>query len=110
MIRTLRWFCRTFCEKVSAAGVNHFIIHARKAWLQGLTPKENREIPPLDYDLVHRMKAAFPHLTICINGGVTTLAQAQALLDHGLGRGDDGPGGLSRPGRNPDRGGCAVGR
>ena len=56
-----------FLEQVSAAGVRHFIIHARKAWLQGLSPKENREIPPLDYELVFRMKAAFPHLTICLN-------------------------------------------
>jgi tRNA-dihydrouridine synthase A len=73
-----------FLEKVSAAGVSHFIIHARKAWLQGLSPKENREVPPLNYDLVLRMKTAFPHLTICINGGVTTLAQAKGLLDQGL--------------------------
>lgn len=73
-----------FLEKVSAAGVTHFIIHARKAWLQGLSPKENREIPPLNYDLVRRMKVAFPHLTICINGGITTLAQAKSLLDQGL--------------------------
>ncbi len=73
-----------FLEKVSAAGVSHFIIHARKAWLQGLSPKENREIPPLNHDLVLRMKAAFPQLTICINGGVTGLAQAKTLLDQGL--------------------------
>ncbi len=73
-----------FIEKVSAAGVSHFIIHARKAWLKGLSPKENREVPPLDYALVHRIKAAFPHLTICINGGITTLEQAKTLLDQGL--------------------------
>lgn len=73
-----------FLEKVSATGVSHFIIHARKAWLKGLSPKENREIPPLNYDLVLRMKAAFPHLTICINGGITSLGQAQSLLDQGL--------------------------
>lgn len=73
-----------FLEKVSAAGVTHFIIHARKAWLQGLSPKENREIPPLNHDLVLRMKAAFPHLTICINGGITSLSQAKTLLDLGL--------------------------
>lgn len=73
-----------FLQKVSAAGVTYFIIHARKAWLQGLSPKENREIPPLDYGLVQRMKAEFPHLTICINGGVTTLAQVRDLLDTGL--------------------------
>ena len=73
-----------FLGTVSAAGVSHFIIHARKAWLKGLSPKENREIPPLDHDLVLRMKRAFPHLTICINGGITTQPQAQSLLDQGL--------------------------
>jgi len=73
-----------FLQKVSAAGVSHFVIHARKAWLQGLSPKENREIPPLNYDLVLRMKAAFPHLTICINGGINSLGQAKSLLDQGL--------------------------
>lgn len=73
-----------FLETVSAAGVTHFVIHARKAWLQGLSPKENREIPPLNHDLVVRMKAAFPHLTICINGGITSLAQAKGLLAQGV--------------------------
>lgn len=73
-----------FLETVSGAGVTHFIIHARKAWLKGLSPKENRDIPPLDYPLVLRMKQEFPHLTICINGGVTTLHQAKALLDQGV--------------------------
>lgn len=73
-----------FIEKVSAAGVQHFIIHARKAWLRGLSPKENREIPPLDYRLVLQMKQAFPALTITINGGVTDLGQARELLAQGL--------------------------
>ncbi len=73
-----------FLAQVSAAGVKHFIIHARKAWLQGLSPKENREIPPLDHALVLRMKALFPDLTICINGGVTTMAQVRVLLDQGV--------------------------
>ena len=73
-----------FLERVSAAGVTHFIIHARKAWLQGLSPKENREIPPLDYPLVLAMKQAFPHLTICINGGITSLQQARGFLEQGL--------------------------
>ena len=73
-----------FLTQVSAAGVTQFVIHARKAWLKGLSPKENREIPPLDYALVARMKAEFPQLTICINGGITTLAQARTLLDQGL--------------------------
>ncbi len=73
-----------FLEKVSRAGVTHFIIHARKAWLKGLSPKENRDIPPLDYPLVVAMKDQFPHLTICINGGITSLDQAQTFLDQGL--------------------------
>lgn len=73
-----------FLERVSAAGVRHFVIHARKAWLKGLSPKENREIPPLDHKLVEQMKAQFPHLTICINGGITSLDQARALLAAGL--------------------------
>lgn len=73
-----------FIAQVSAAGVTHFVIHARKAWLQGLSPRENREVPPLDYGLVVQMKQAFPHLTICINGGVTSLEQARGLLDQGL--------------------------
>lgn len=73
-----------FIETIAGAGVRHVIIHARKAWLQGLSPKENREIPPLDHDLVIRMKRRFPELTISINGGITTLEQARALLDSGL--------------------------
>jgi len=73
-----------FIETVAAAGISHFVIHARKAWLQGLSPKENREIPPLDYPLVLAMKQRFPELTICLNGGVATLDQARALLDQGL--------------------------
>jgi tRNA-dihydrouridine synthase A len=73
-----------FLETVSAAGVRHFAIHARKAWLQGLSPKENRDIPPLDYPLVIEMKHAFPHLEIAINGGITSLDQAEAFLAEGL--------------------------
>ena len=73
-----------FIDTVSRAGVRHFVIHARKAWLQGLSPKENREIPPLDYPLVLQMKRDFPDLTLCINGGVSSLAQAKALLDQGI--------------------------
>ncbi|WP_374641378.1 tRNA dihydrouridine(20/20a) synthase DusA [Tabrizicola sp.] len=73
-----------FIETLAGAGVRHVIVHARKAWLQGLSPKENREIPPLDHDLVVRMKRRFPELTICINGGVTSLEQARGLLAQGL--------------------------
>lgn len=73
-----------FLETVARAGVRHFIVHARKAWLKGLSPKENREIPPLDYPLVLAMKRAFPELTLCLNGGVTSLDQAEALLAQGL--------------------------
>jgi tRNA-dihydrouridine synthase A len=73
-----------FLETVSAAGVTRFAIHARKAWLQGLSPKENRDIPPLDYPLVHAMKRQFPHLHLSINGGITTLGEAQAHLAAGM--------------------------
>ena len=73
-----------FIEALAGGGVRHIIIHARKAWLKGLSPKENREIPPLDHALVLRMKARFPDLAICINGGITTLEQAKNLLDQGL--------------------------
>ena len=67
-----------FIEKVSSAGCEHFIIHARKAWLKGLSPKENRDVPPLNYDLVKAMKAAYPALEIVLNGGLKTLAAAQS--------------------------------
>jgi tRNA-dihydrouridine synthase A len=73
-----------FIKRVSDTGVKRFIIHARKAWLRGLSPKENREIPPLDYDLVHQIKADNPNLHISINGGITTLDQAEQHLDQGL--------------------------
>ncbi len=73
-----------FLDKIRAAGCRRVTIHARKAWLQGLSPKENRDIPPLDYALVHQMKAEFPDLHISINGGIATLADAKAHLDQGL--------------------------
>ncbi|MFL7901498.1 tRNA dihydrouridine(20/20a) synthase DusA [Azospirillum argentinense] len=73
---TLDHFVRT----VSAAGCTHFIVHARKAWLKGLSPKENRDIPPLRYDLVHRLKQENPQLTIAINGGIRTLDEAEGHL------------------------------
>ena len=62
------------------AGVTAFVVHARKAWLKGLSPKENRDIPPLDYGLVRRLKAERPELTIVINGGITGLDQAEGFL------------------------------
>lgn len=62
---------------VAATGCDTFIIHARNAWLEGLSPKENREIPPLDYARVHRLKADHPHLAVVLNGGLKTLAAAQ---------------------------------
>ncbi len=73
-----------FLETVSAAGVGSFAIHARKAWLQGLSPKQNRDIPPLDYPLVLEMKTAFPALEIVVNGGIASLDQAEAFLAQGL--------------------------
>jgi len=73
---------RRFIDAVAAAGCATFIVHARKAWLKGLSPKENREVPPLDYGRVYRLKAARPELEIVINGGIETIAAAQAHLDH----------------------------
>jgi tRNA-dihydrouridine synthase A len=73
-----------FLGTVAAAGVRRFAVHARKAWLEGLSPRQNREIPPLDHALVVRMKAAFPQLEIVINGGVAGLAEARAFLAAGL--------------------------
>lgn len=73
-----------FLEAVAAAGVSRVTIHARKAWLSGLSPRENRDIPPLDYDLVHAMKARFSGLHVSLNGGIATLEQARAHLDAGL--------------------------
>lgn len=73
-----------FLEAVQGAGVRRVIVHARKAWLQGLSPKENRDIPPLDYDLVFAMKDRFPNLHLSLNGGVQSLAEAKALLDRGI--------------------------
>ncbi len=65
---------------VVAAGADALVVHARKAWLNGLSPKENRDIPPLDYDRVYRLKAALPDVPIIINGGITGLAEAKAHL------------------------------
>jgi len=73
-----------FIAQVSAAGVDRFSVHARKAWLQGLSPKENRDIPPLDYDLVLEMKGLFPHLHVSVNGGIASLDDAEAFLARGL--------------------------
>jgi tRNA-dihydrouridine synthase A len=66
----------------AAAGVSQFIVHARKAWLKGLSPKENRDVPPLDYPLVWRLKRERPELTIVINGGIASLEEAEAHLAH----------------------------
>ena len=73
-----------FIARVASTGCQRFAIHARKAWLQGLSPKENRDIPPLDYDLVMRMKGMFPALHLSVNGGINSLDQATAFLASGL--------------------------
>lgn len=70
----------TFISTVAAAGCETFIIHARKAWLHGLSPKENREIPPLNYGRVHKLKRTFPHLNIVLNGGLKSVVDALAVL------------------------------
>ncbi|WLA87191.1 MULTISPECIES: tRNA dihydrouridine(20/20a) synthase DusA [Bradyrhizobium] len=72
----------TLARGVIAAGADGLVVHARKAWLNGLSPKENRDIPPLDYDRVYRLKAALPHVPIIINGGITSLAEAKRHLAH----------------------------
>ncbi|MEH0196180.1 tRNA dihydrouridine(20/20a) synthase DusA [Caulobacter sp. CCNWLY153] len=72
----------TLVDKCVAAGVATFIVHARKAWLQGLSPKENRDVPPLDYPLVYRLKRERPELTISINGGVPGVDAALEHLEH----------------------------
>lgn len=73
-----------FLDAIVGAGVRRVTIHARMAWLQGLSPKQNRDVPPLDYDLVHAMKRAYPQLHISINGGIATLTEARKHLDAGL--------------------------
>jgi tRNA-dihydrouridine synthase A len=73
---------RLVIARCAAAGVTTFAVHARKAWLEGLSPKENRDVPPLDYALVYRVKRENPALTIVLNGGITTLDQAEAHLRH----------------------------
>lgn len=76
-------FLCDFIGKVSEeGGCETFIIHARKAWLSGLSPKENREIPPLDYERVYQLKRDFPHLTLSLNGGVKSIEEAQHHLQH----------------------------
>ncbi|MGL5800310.1 MAG: tRNA dihydrouridine(20/20a) synthase DusA [Plesiomonas sp.] len=72
-------FIQTVAEKGEC---DTFIVHARKAWLSGLSPKENREVPPLDYERVYQLKRDFPHLTIAINGGIKTLDEAKIHLEH----------------------------
>lgn len=75
-------FMVDFVEKVAAAGCTRFIVHARTAWLQGLSPKQNREIPPLRYEDVYRLKQDFPTLDIEINGGIETVADIKTHLQH----------------------------
>lgn len=71
-----------FVRTVSAAGCKTFIVHARKAWLKGLSPKQNRDVPPLNYELVYQVKRDYPQLEIILNGGITTLQQCQQHLQH----------------------------
>ena len=75
-------FLTDFIDTVKAVGCDTFIVHARKAWLQGLSPKENREIPPLDYERVYQLKRDYPKLNISINGGVKSITEAKGHLEH----------------------------
>ena len=72
----------TFVDIVKQSGIHTFIIHARKAWLEGLSPKENRDVPPLRYDVVHDLKKENPELEVIINGGINTLEEAEQHLQH----------------------------
>jgi tRNA-dihydrouridine synthase A len=71
-----------FVETVRASGCETFIVHARKAWLEGLSPKENREVPPLNYERVYRLKREFPELHVVVNGGVSSVAAVEEHLRH----------------------------
>lgn len=75
-------FLKDFIDPVAEAGCETFIIHARKAWLSGLSPKQNRDIPPLDYPRAYQVKADYPQLTISVNGGIASLEQVQEHLKH----------------------------
>ncbi|OXY83495.1 tRNA dihydrouridine(20/20a) synthase DusA [Oceanimonas doudoroffii] len=75
-------FLCALVDGVAEAGADALVVHARKAWLQGLSPKENREIPPLDYERVYRLKRDYPGLTVAINGGIKTLEEAHIHLQH----------------------------
>ena len=77
-------------DACAAVGIDTFIVHARKAWLKGLSPKENRDVPPLDYALVRRLKRERPHLSVSINGGIGSLDEAEAHLDDADGVALDG--------------------
>ena len=71
----------TFAGAVERAGVDGLVVHARKAWLKGLSPRQNRDVPPLDHGRVHRLKAAHPHLPVVLNGGIASVAEAALQLD-----------------------------
>ncbi len=75
-------FVRDFVGTLAHAGCEVFLVHARNAWLKGLSPKENRDIPPLRYEMVYQLKKDFPHLTICINGGISTTQEVHEHLLH----------------------------
>ena len=73
---------RAFVDACAKAGVSVFAVHARKAWLKGLSPRDNRDVPPLDYELVYALKRERPELTIIINGGINSLDEAEKHLAH----------------------------
>ena len=75
-------FLHEFISTVERSGCEHFIVHARKAWLSGLSPKQNREVPPLDYERVYQIKRDFPHLEISINGGIKSFNEANTHLEN----------------------------
>ena len=82
MNRTRKQRSENLAARVVAAGCDALIVHARKAWLSGLSPKENRDVPPLDYALVHALKRRYPAVPVVLNGGLATLVQARAELEY----------------------------
>ena len=104
-------FVRDFVGAVHAAGCEVFIVHARNAWLKGLSPRENREVPPLRYEVVHRLKRDFPHARFVLNGGLATLGRGLSL-QRGTGRRHAGSRGVPRSlpaGRTSTRSSSATG-
>ena len=84
MMTLIKLYQNLFIEKMHLAGVTRLTIHARKAWLQGISPKQNRNLPPLDYQLIYKIKKMFPNLHITINGGIKNNVEIKKHLESGM--------------------------